>query len=81
MEREKGFETGFTKGGHSRALAANSAGFANSDPDKARRYATSCTLALGNWWETGCGPQPLALRAESRALRAAAAPADRDGKC
>lgn len=49
LEREKGSETGITKGGRSRALAANSAGFANPDHDKERRQATSCTLALGNW--------------------------------
>jgi hypothetical protein len=70
-EREKGFETGFTKGGHSRALAANPAGFANSDPDKARRYATSCTLALGNWWETDGAADARAKGAAQRQLLSA----------
>jgi len=37
IEREKGPETGIIKGGRSRALAVNSAGFVNPQP---RRHAT-----------------------------------------
>jgi hypothetical protein len=52
FEREKGSETGITKGRSiTRTCTANSAGFADPDPDTVQRHATSRTFALGNWWE------------------------------
>jgi integrase len=55
-EREKGSETGINKRGQSRALARDSAGFANPDPDRVQRQTAPNNMALGNWWETDDAP-------------------------